>query len=450
MNNQLMCSSTSDALKLVNNQVKITFPTTQVFRNYFAGSFARNAGTLTLGTMIAQGIGIAVTPILSRIFTPEDYGLLALFSAVTAITATLVTLSYPIRIMLPDHNNDADKIVVLSLVLSFGIGILLLFMVMITPVGLIELIGLGKINSWLPIAVMAGTATAVIGIITYWLNRHAQYKKMASLRVVQAVINACLGLLMGLLFIDDGLLYAQTICLLLTALFFVYFGSLMINPQSFRNLLYTAKIHNTAPRFIFPTAFTDVLTSQLPFILITQWYAAESAGYFRMAYSLLAIPGALVGGAIAQVFYQRYAAAWPDALAAKALLFKTWKVLTLLGIFPLLIILIFGKEIFSLVLGAQWSEAGMMASVLSPMVFFSLVHSPTSTTMITMGLERQVLYLSLAVLIYRPAALYVGFLYENIYLGLFLFVVLEIIQMLVFQILALQKLNKNIHKMSRA
>jgi lipopolysaccharide exporter len=197
---------------------------------------------------------------------------------------------------------------------------------------------------------------------------------------------------------------------------------------------------------LLPTALLDVFTLQLPYILIAMWFAAETTGQYRMAYSILGLPGALVGSAISQVFYKKFSAVWPDATAAKALLVKTWKVLALLGILPLLIVVMFGAELFSFVLGDVWWEAGLMASMLAPMVFVSLIHSPTSVSFLPMGLESKMLYFGLSVLLYRPMALYIGYMQHSIYVGLAIFVVLEILQMLMFQFIAWQQLNFHINK----
>jgi len=40
--------------------------------------FAKNVLTLMTGTTIAQAIPIAISPILTRIYTPEDFGVFAL------------------------------------------------------------------------------------------------------------------------------------------------------------------------------------------------------------------------------------------------------------------------------------------------------------------------------------------------------------------------------------
>ena len=86
-----------------------------------------------------------------------------------------------------------------------------------------------------------------------------------------------------------------------------------------------------------------------------------------------------------------------------------------------------------------------MASMLAPMVFVSLIHSPTSVSYLPMGLESRMLYFGISVLLYRPMALYIGYIQHSIYIGLAVFVVLEILQMVMFQYIAWQHLNSHIN-----
>ena len=416
------------------------------FNRLLTSAFARNVGIITLGTMLAQSIGLAVMPILSRIYTPTDFGFLALFVAVATVASTIVPLSYPIRILLPDDEDEANAVSQLSLFLSLGLGIALAILACLLSADWAEKLGLLTIKAWLPAAILTGTATALIGIYGFRMNRHQQYTRMALMRIVQAIFVAATSLILGLYAVEHGLLLAQVVGLAVTVSLFAgafFYGNKLLGVGRLREV---ARIHIKAPAFLLPTALLDVFTMQLPYILIAMWFAAETTGQYRMAFSILALPGALVGSAISQVFYKQFSAVWPDAAAAKALLVKTWKILALLGILPLLVVVLFGAELFSFVLGDAWREAGLMASMLAPMVFISLIHSPTSVSFLPMGLESKMLYFGISVLLYRPMALYIGYIQHSIYIGLAVFVALEILQMLIFQYIAWQQLNFHINK----
>lgn len=407
-----------------------------------ASAFARNIAVLTSGTILAQGIGIIATPILSRIYTPADYGLVALFGAVVAICATLITARYEITVLLPTVESEARSIVALVVLLAIVVGGMLAFGATVLPQPVRAWLGLQALGHWLPIAVLGGIATAITAVITNWLNRRCEYRKIASLRVVQAGVAVLFGLTLGLLAVPNGLLYVQVATIAISMLLFLFSGyTSLAHKVSGQSLFVTAREYHRAPAYLLPTAMLDVFTLQLPFILISVWFTAELTGQYRMAWALLGLPAGLVGSATAQVFYQRFSQLWPDAAAAQAILFKTWRMLAILGAIPFAIVMLSSQQLFSFILGPAWAEAGVMAGILAPMFFASLIHSPTSTTYVVMGMERIVLFFGIAVLVYRPLCLYLGHYFNNFYLGLTLLVIAEIIQVLLFQYLAIRKLR---------
>lgn len=412
-------------------------------QNLISSSFGRSTIILTTGTLIASVIGILGTTLLSRIFSPQDYGLLALFSAFISVCSTLITLRYETRIILPKANNEAKTIVAIVFIISIIFGLLLILLFATIPLSLIEKIGLGEISSWLIVAVGASIATSLITAVTNWFNRNEEYKRISILRILQALFASLFAILAGLLSINGGLIFAQLISLILILLLIIKFAHKLFFPlQSISRLIEVAVIHKRAPIYLLPTAILDVVTMQIPFFLISFWFSNAMTGYYRMAYSLLLLPASLIGSSIAQIFFQRYSKIWPDAFEAKKLLLKTWKILLLIGIIPMLIIIIFGKFIFITALGESWGEAGIMASILAPMVFVSLIHSPTSSTLTVMGHEKLGFYIALTILIYRPLAFYIGYLYHDFYLGLALFTVFEITHYILFQFMALKKINQ--------
>ncbi len=409
-------------------------------------SFGKNSVILTAGTLIAQIIGISVTPILSRIYTPADYGLVALFGAFVAICSTVITLRYETRVLLPKYEEESKNIIILVIYLSLFLGgILILVSHFLVSESFLRTIQLFEIGPWLNAAIVASIVTAIIGVISNWFNRLTRYRTISILRILQASFGAIAGLTFGLLLIKDGLIYAQLAGLFLTLLVFVVAGYPSVSgKQSFSDLLTIATIHKRAPLYLLPTAILDVVTLQLPFFLISIWFSNTMTGNYRMAYSLLLLPSSLVGTAIAQIFFQRFSNLWPDAAAAKRLLIKTWKALAVFGFIPMILIILFGEQIFIITLGKSWAYAGQIASVLAPMVFASLIHSPTSSTLTVMGRERLGFFIALTVVIYRPLSFYIGYLYNDFFLGLALYSLFEILHFVLFQLLALRKINESL------
>lgn len=406
------------------------------------GSAARDVATLTVGTAIAQIITIAATPLLTRLYTPSDFGLLAVFLAVASVGATLVTLRYETSILVPKENTESANLVLLSLILGGGLSVVLAVLGTLLPMGMQEKVGLGALGSWLPIAFLTAAATSTLAVMQGWMNRQKKYRYMAWLRVGQSASVAGLAVFLGFLHISNGLLIAQifsSVCLCLIALWLGRSAAQLWKKQKLQK---TVIAHKNAPKYLLPTALLDVVTLQLPVVLIAAWFGADEAGQFSMTWRLLMMPMALIGGAVGQVFLQKFAKNKNDPYQSKFLLKKTWKYLFLMGLPPMGLIFFYGDNLFLFFLGEKWSDSGVMAKILAPMALFMLVSSPTSGTFIILGIQKFSPLFGLASLIYRPLALVIGYYFDDLFLGLFMWVFFEVIQIFFYQLVAWKNINK--------
>lgn len=414
--------------------------------------FARDVAYLTIGAACAQCISFAATPVLARIYGPSDYGVFAIFTAVISILSTIVTLRYEVRIMLPMLDSEAGEIVISAIIVSLISSFILLGMSLLLTETTISYLSLNGIKKNLPLTVVLGSFIAINTIFTTWLTRLSKFKEVSFIRIIGTLIGSVSSILIGCFLSKDGLLYGFGISALASLLFYLFFAVKIdktLKKVSFLEIKKTLVSHVRAPAYLLPTALLDTLTIQLPFFLLSLWFSEKITGEYRMANQFLSIPAVFIGGAIAQVFFQRFSKTWPEAVEAKRILINTWKTLGAVGIIPLIVVIFFGDYIFNLILGSEWSYVGDIAAIMAPMAFFSLVHSATSTTLIVMGYEKWYIFFGLATLIYRPLSLYIGHHFNSLYLGLGLFITFEIIQMLLFQFIAIDKINRQIIQTSK-
>jgi O-antigen/teichoic acid export membrane protein len=413
----------------------------KILTHLHRSSFAKDTATLTLGTFLAQLLGMATMPFMSRLYSPADFGQLAVFAAVVVTTATAITLRYETAILLPKNERQSTDLILLSLTLTSCLGIILSIFALGAPDEIKTWLGIGSLGDWFPFAVLSGIGSSVIAVGANWLNRRRAYIQMSTQRLIQSIIAVGLGIGFGLGGNVAGLLIAQVVAVLVTCMIVIAQVWPLLRHWSPQAIAAIAREHIAAPKFLLPTALLDVVTMQLPVLLITAWFSSDSAGQFSMAWRILALPMSLIGGAVGLVFFQRFSKVWPDVPAARRLLLKTWKILALVGLLPTVVVMVFGELFFSFVLGEAWREAGVMAAVMAPMLLAMLVSSPTSTSYLVIGLQKYSLIFGLASLIYRPMSLYVGFLNKNIYLAIFLYSFFEIFQIFLYQFVVFRKLR---------
>lgn len=409
----------------------------------FNRSSSKSVATLTTGTVLAQGITVGATPFLSRLFSPSEFGALALFISVIAVVSTLACLRYDVNILVPKESKESNRLLGLCIALAIPIGFATAIISWIAPDHSLGLLGLNPIKSWVPLACLTGMVTAITTAISTSLNRSQKYKQISLFKVLQSCAFVSLSLILGVYGFREGFLAAQSASAIIGLIaLWRYMPSL----GRFKLIYLTsvAKKYRNTVKYMLPSALLDAITWQIPVLLISSLYGASSAGQFSLAWRVLVLPAALLGTSIGQVFFQRFSVAWPDGTSSWKLLTSAWKSLAIIGFVPMMIVIFFGRGLFSWVFGANWGESGTMAAILAPMLFVSLLHSPTSTSSIILGLQRPVFFISLFVLVCRPLSLWIGWRLGSLYHGLLIYSMMEVLHMGIFQYIVYRKINSQV------
>ena len=405
-------------------------------------SMFRDVTVLTLGTGLAQLINIGSAPLLSRLYSPKDFGILAIFLAIVGISSTLVTLRYETAILIPKSSSESANIVITSILLALSISGLLILMSVIFNDRILQMLGVVKIKEWIHVVFVVSGLTAITVTIQNWLNREKRYVAIVIIRIAQSTFTVVFAITFYYLNQEDlGLIGSQNLSLILTftiASCFIFNLKRKFDLKKIPLVLYD---YRNAPKFLLPTAILDVISLQLPILMMANLFGEEMGGQFSMSWRVLAIPLSLVGMSVGQVFLQRFSLLKDDPKSAKDLLQKTWILLFIVGTVPTLTIFSGGKEIFQLIFGEEWLTAGVIASILSPMALIIFVSSPTSGAYIILGMQKYSLIFGVLTTIYRPFCLLYGYFMEDLFTGLKIWVMLEIIVIIFYQYLAWQKLK---------
>ena len=345
--------------------------------------FSRNVLTLMTGTTIAQAIPIAISPILTRIYTPEEFGLFGLYISIVTMLSVLATGRYELAIMLPKHDRDAINILALSLIITITISITFLFIIMIFNSHITTLLGNPTISNWLYMIPISIFFTGIYQSFTLWHNRKKRYKDLAKTRVIQnatmGLSNIGLGLMhTGFFGLIAGLLLGQIL-----SMYKLITTSLLHDKKTY-NQISNLKIKALAKKYIqFPkydilAAFSNVASQQIPHILFNALFSSTIAGYFYLTQRMMSMPVNLISSAILDVFKEQASKDYKKEGNVKRLYSATFKKLFLLSIIPSVIIYVYSVDIFVIVFGEKWSVAGEYAKILVPMLFLRFISNPLS------------------------------------------------------------------------
>jgi lipopolysaccharide exporter len=407
--------------------------------------FAKNVAKLTVGTTIAQVLLIFASPLLSRLYTPSDFGNFALYNSSVTIMVILATGRYDLGIVSASSKKEAQNL--LSLSITF------LFVFVSVSTSFIFLFGDWFIDTFLsndqasdfilliPVTVLF---LGVYQIMTFWSNREKEYSTIAVSKVTQNVLNLLTALLLGIfLSWGIGLILGHIIGAIVATTYMLYRSK--ISYSEIYSSLHKAVILSTAkkfadfPKFLLPTAFIDTFTLQLPVFLIIMLFSESVAGHFSFAYRILSVPIALIGASMGQVFFQKLTEIHLNNQNTRKLILRMWTTLFIVGVVPFSILLLFGGVLFDFAFGYQWRDAGEIASILAIPLFFAFCSSPTSTAFIVFGMQRYSLFFGLIALVMRPLAFYIGYLYQDVMLGLILWGIFDVAQVILYNTLIWKK-----------
>ena len=409
------------------------------FGKVVKSSFIQQVSVLFLGTGVAQLITIASMPVLTRLYTPAEFGIYSVFFAISSIFAVIVTLRYELSIIPAKTDEEASQLFQLCITLTVFIGTLLLLTSFLLPQSFLGYIGISERNGWFHVSLIMGCAYAVIATCSFWHNRQEAYNINAGARVCLSFTAAFIGLSLGYFGFSEGLLWGQLVASVLVAVALVCSINVMWGRHE--NIKSAAITHAAAPKYLLPTALLDTICLQIPVLAINSFFSLETAGQFGLAWKTLMFPVAFLGGAVGAVFFRKFSAALPDKDVARVLLYKTWLLLAVIGVLPTLILMGYGEVIFSLFFGEKWSDAGKMVSVLAPMMLAVFIGSPTSVSYVSLGMQKFSLYFAVFSLLHRIASLGVGIYFDDFYLMLWLLVLCELVEKLLYQLLALKALR---------
>ena len=145
---------------------------------------------------------MAITPILTRLYTPEDFGLLAVFVALTAILGSISSGRYELAIMLPENDEDSINIAALCFLLSISLSIIILIIITAFSGTIVNLLDNKGIKNWLYLVPFVVLMTGFRNTLNYLNTRKVLYKDIAKANIYKSVGLASVQLGVG--FVKSG------------------------------------------------------------------------------------------------------------------------------------------------------------------------------------------------------------------------------------------------------
>ena len=371
---------------------------------------------LISGTVIAQIISYSLSPIISRIYSPEEMSYLSLLTRIVSFFAVIATARYEIAFPLPKRDEHAFSLYKTSFFIMIIVVFFSFFSVLI--IDLFDLLNsvLDPILYFIPFGILF-LAFNSQGL--NWAIRMKNLRAISLSKILQSTFNSVLGVVFGFLsFGYVGLIYAFLIGVLVSNIPFwnVFYSTknymkiFKLKGRNYANL----KSYSGFPKINLPHVLMD-LTKELfiAFYLIYS-FDKEVLGLYDFSYRMLRLPIAIIGASISQILFKKAADLMNEGKSIYILVKKTVIMLFFISIIPFGTLFLFGEEIFSFVFGENWKEAGRFSEIMAPWLMMNFIVSPISQIPTVLNRQKTFFILSSITTLVLIFSLVINFLFPNL------------------------------------
>lgn len=383
---------------------------------------ARAIAAMAGGGAGAQLLALLAAPLLTRIYDPGSYGILAFYTAVVSILAIVSTLRFHMAIPLASTEDEEGDLGALCLILIGTITV-------VTTATLLYLVGAGIVTStntdlwhFLGLIPLGVTAIGCYQLVSYVAVRRKEFTEIAKTKLFQvigmlaiqfsAAPLGALGLIAGQIFGNSAGIRR------LTMRTWGERGGATVRTRGIWTVITKYK---RFPLISVWAALANTISARAPLLVLFVAFGPAMAGLYMLAYRVLTLPATVLTQAIGNTFFSHAATEAKGGRGVVNLFRELVVLLSNLAAIPLLFLVIWGRELFGVMFGQEWAMAGQIGGWIAPWVFLMFITSPLSTIFYVVGKQGHELVIQLALLIGRLIGLILGVYLESLEVAIILY-----------------------------
>lgn len=335
----------------------------------------KDSAKLLSANVVAQAIGIIVYPLLSRLYSESDFGLLSLFTSIGSVLVILCTAEYHYAIVLPAEEKKARAMShVCLMILGVVTGISVLFIPFSKPIS--RLFDAPELAEWLWLLPIYVGCCGMWNILNYIYIRGAQFTRISSYQVSQSVVNAGSKIGFGYSgFLSGGLIVSSVIAPLLAVSASIAVSWRKCLASYFVRCPRTdygsvAREFSNFPKFNLPRSLVNSVGLALPVWLLTRAFGTDNVGYLSLALVSAFMPLNIIARAFYQIFYQRITELVQHRQPISRIMARFIVYTGVLTVLGLVGIYWFIPQLVTLLFGANWLPTASVIRHLYPALVF--------------------------------------------------------------------------------
>ena len=362
--------------------------------------FARGITVFMIAAAFTKVVSIVSAPIVTRLYSPADYGVLSVYLSTIGILSVISSLAYEQAILLPKDEKDAVVVVVLSILVALAFLLVTTFFVLVFPDAAALIMGTERIKPFLFLVPLGIAGAGVYNVSSIWANRNKEFSSIAKTQMTQALSGAAVKVGLGLLSVGGvGLLIGQIVSV---SMGWARLGGPFLRKAhrhresvTLGNLASAARRYWVFPAITAPSNLVMAGSMLVPAILMARVYGPEVAGWYGLATGTIGLPVEMIANSTRKVFSSTFSEALRNGHGTRKVFGSVLKKLTMFGIPILVVVWIAAPSAFSLLFGKEWEPAGEYARILGFYYVGQMITKPIAVVMVLMELRGRQMFWSL-------------------------------------------------------
>ena len=375
-------------------------------------SFIYNTLIVMGGTAIGALITIVASPVLTRYYTPDAFGIFAVFSSIVSLISIVVCMRYEVAIVLPKSDGEAINLLALCILIATLFSLLMIPVLWLLEPQISSLFNLPDLGFYIFIIPLMVFINGIFIAFYYWNTRGRKFKQLAGARVTSSVVTN--GYQLGSAFL--GFISAGG--LIIGSYLGSFVSTVILSSQTLRtdkvklkssirwsSMVSGLKRYRNFPIYDSSAVLLNSLSWQLPVFLLAAFFSPAVVGFYSLGFRVLYFPMSLIGNSLAQNFIQK-AAESKDKIGQ--IVERIFEVLVIVGIYPICLLTLVGADVFMVIFGPAWGEAGIYLQILSIWSLVWFVSAPLDAVFAVLEKQAYFLRLNIAILGTRFGSLVIG------------------------------------------
>ncbi|NLN99062.1 MAG: oligosaccharide flippase family protein [Bacteroidales bacterium] len=381
----------------------------------FHSDYIRNISKVSIGVLIAQSLSILAAPILTRLYSPAEFGIFSVYVSVVLTIEVCACLRYEMTIVLAEKESNARCLFWLSSVImtmaSILVGVVVIAVYFITKNEIIPLIKWNDLFLLMPLSVFA---ISMVNVISLWCTRKKFFSIFAFIQAGLVIINNLLSILAGHYIAGEGrfLVYSQlasyVIIMILSGLYIFYKDKSLLLFPSWRKLISLFIEYKRMALYNTPASIINIFSQRLPAYTFPISYGLPSVGYYDLVYRILKLPSQVVGNAIRNVFFQKASEDFKRSATFACSLQNNVNALVRISAFPFFIFGALSIWLFPILFGKEWADSGWYVLALLPWLMSSFIVVPISSAVSITAQDKAFFRLQIICFVTRIMVIIIG------------------------------------------